>query len=71
LGYLKLWRSCGFVGRLVEQRGGKPKNEVVDGVEENEGFWKILNDGNVPALDDIKQSTPDEEVKKVDKRLFK
>lgn len=56
---------------LVEQRGGKPKNEVVDGVEDNEAFWKVLNDGNVPGVDDIKEATPDEEVKKVDKRLFK
>jgi gelsolin len=43
---------------LRDERNGRPKIKILDGVEEFEGFWKIL--GGQPKASEIAPATPDE-----------
>jgi gelsolin len=55
-----------LVEALKKERNGKPKSQVIDGLEDDDTFWKIL--GGKP--DKIAPATSDHDVKPPEKKLF-
>jgi len=51
------------VNHIRESRQGKPKITILDGLEDNETFWKIL--GGKPSKDELPKETPDDDKSKI------